>query len=74
MPPELEATLLAIFDRLPAPGENWRYGETPGWDSLGQLRLVAEIEARLHCVLSTDDILGLRSLDRLNQLWEQHSL
>ena len=35
------------------------YNETPGWDSLNHLNIVAAIEDRFGVMLETDDILGM---------------
>jgi acyl carrier protein len=39
-----------------------RYAETPGWDSLAHMELVAQIEERFDVLFDTDDILGMRDL------------
>jgi acyl carrier protein len=45
-----------------------RYQETPEWDSLVQMAIVAELEARFSIQLTADEIFNLRSLDHIDEL------
>ena len=45
-----------------------RAGESPEWDSLGHMELVAEIERTFGIELSNEDILSLNSFDAAIQM------
>lgn len=38
-----------------------KYNETPGWDSLGHMRVIASLEEAYDCILETEDILDMSS-------------
>jgi acyl carrier protein len=41
--------------------ESMAYGQTPGWDSVAHMVLIAEIEAAFDIMLPTDDVIGMGS-------------
>lgn len=39
--------------------QDLRYGQTPGWDSLAHMQLIAELEEAFDVVLEPDDVVEL---------------
>ena len=44
------------------------YGQTPGWDSVAHMTLVAELEAAFDIMLSTDDVIGMSSFSKAKEI------
>jgi acyl carrier protein len=38
-----------------------KYNETPGWDSLAHMKIIAGLEEAFDCMLDTNDILDMSS-------------
>jgi acyl carrier protein len=51
--------------------ENAEVGQFPAWDSLAHMRLVLSLEERLGRLLSSEEVVGIRSLDDLAILLER---
>lgn len=73
MSPRLQACLARVWGRVPA-GPQWRYGQVPEWDSLGHLRLIAELEAEYELQLSGEELLELLDLEALSRILARHGL
>ena len=41
------------------------FGEVPHWDSLGHMKIIAEIETRLDLEFEIDEIIGVDTLSKL---------
>ncbi len=41
------------------------FGEVPDWDSLGHMKIVAEIETRLNLEFEIDEIVGVDTISKL---------
>lgn len=48
--------------------DDMMYDDVPGWDSLGHMNLVAELESRLGSVLDIDEIVQLDSVGAVREL------
>ena len=44
--------------------ETLKYNETPGWDSLAHMRIVASLEEGFDCIMETDDILDMNAFSK----------
>ena len=44
------------------------YNEYPGWDSLGHMTLVGELEEKFDCMLEMDDILDMSSYAKVCEI------
>ncbi len=42
-----------------------QFGDVPGWDSLGHMKLVAEIEATLDVEFDIEEIIGVDTIEKL---------
>ncbi len=42
-----------------------RFEEVPGWDSLGHMRLISEIEKKLKVSFEIDEIVGVDTIKKL---------
>lgn len=42
----------------------------PGWDSLGHMRIVSEIEERLNLEFDIDEIVGVDTIEKLIEMTE----
>ncbi|MCF1470219.1 SDR family NAD(P)-dependent oxidoreductase [Agrobacterium vitis] len=70
---DVRSKLLNLFYRtfpsvVGTPPENYRYGETLGWDSLRQITLMIEIESVFGVSFEATDISSAMSFDRILQL------
>jgi acyl carrier protein len=65
--------LLAEATGRPCDGvpENAKVGRFPPWDSLAHMRLVLSLEERLGRSLSSEEVVGIQSLDDLAILLER---
>jgi acyl carrier protein len=48
--------------------ESMAYGQTPGWDSVAHMALIAEIEAAFDIMLPTDDVIGMSSFAKAKEI------
>ena len=48
------------------------YHESPGWDSVGHMALVAALESEFDCMLDTDEILDMSSYRKVASIMAQH--
>jgi len=48
--------------------ESMAYGQTPGWDSVAHMNLIAEIEMTFDIMLATDDVIGMSSFPKAKQI------
>lgn len=48
------------------------YHESPGWDSVGHMALVAALESEFDCMLDTDEILDMSCYDKVSSIMAQH--
>ncbi|WP_199203428.1 acyl carrier protein [Mycobacterium sp. shizuoka-1] len=48
------------------------YHESPGWDSVGHMALVAALELEFDCMLDTDEILEMNSYARITSIMAGH--
>ena len=48
--------------------ESMAYGQTPGWDSVAHMALIAEIEAAFDIMLPTDDVIGMSSFVKAKEI------
>ena len=44
------------------------YGQTPGWDSVAHMTLVAAIEEAFDIMLATDDVIGMSSFAKAKEI------
>ena len=44
--------------------DSLKYNQTKGWDSVGHMTIIAELESEFDCMMDTDDILDLSSFDK----------
>ncbi len=44
------------------------FEEVPGWDSLGHMRIIAELESQLNVEFELDEIIGVDTVDKLIQM------
>ena len=44
--------------------ESLQYNQTTGWDSVGHMTIIAELESEFDCMLDTDDILEMSSFSK----------
>jgi acyl carrier protein len=54
--------------------EELTYGNTPGWDSVAHMSLVAEIEKDFDVMLSTEDVIGLSSFPVARNILTGHGI
>ena len=40
------------------------YGQTPGWDSVAHMALIAALEQEFDCMIDMDDIIDMSSFDK----------
>lgn len=69
-PKEVDNIYRAVF-RLGddfALGDEMGFDDVPGWDSLGHMLLVSELESRLGLKLDMDEIVRLNSVGRVREL------
>jgi acyl carrier protein len=48
--------------------ESMAYGQTPGWDSVGHMALISEIESTFDLMLATDDVIGMSSFAKAKEI------
>jgi acyl carrier protein len=48
--------------------DSMAYGQTPGWDSVAHMHLIAEIEAAFDIMLPTDDVIGMSSFPKAQEI------
>jgi acyl carrier protein len=54
--------------------EKCTYGETPGWDSVAHMALVAEIENSFDIMLDTDQVIGMSSFAKAVETVAAHGI
>ena len=52
--------------------ESLIYNQTEGWDSVGHMTIVAELETEFDCMLDTDDILDLSDFGKALEIMEKY--
>lgn len=50
------------------------YNEYEGWDSIGHMTLVGELENKFDCMLEMDDILDMSSFNKIVEIMERVTL
>lgn len=50
------------------------YNEYEGWDSIGHMTLVGELENKFDCMLEMDDILDMSSFNKIVEIMERVKL
>jgi acyl carrier protein len=48
--------------------ESMAYGQTPGWDSVAHMSLIAEIEITFDIMLATDDVIGMSTFPKAKEI------
>lgn len=48
------------------------YGETPGWDSVAHMTLIAGLEEAFDCMLDMDDIIDMSSYDKALEIMAKY--
>lgn len=54
--------------------ESVKYGFTDGWDSMGHMQLIAEIESKFDVMLSTDQVIDLSSFEKAKEILTTHGI
>lgn len=69
----LRAVFRAVFD-LPADAavDHLAYRSLPAWDSIGHMRLVAELETAFDLMLDTDEVIGLSDFTKAVEIVSAH--
>lgn len=72
----MEEKILEIFVQLfSAPADVDKkllvYNEYEGWDSIGHMTLVGELESIFDCMLEMDDILDMSSFSKIVEIMEK---
>ncbi|MDQ1228598.1 acyl carrier protein [Sphingomonas sp. SORGH_AS_0879] len=49
------------------------YNETPGWDSVAHMALVAGLETQFDCMLDMDDVLDMSSYDKVVEIMGKYA-
>ncbi|MBB6505235.1 acyl carrier protein [Sphingomonas endophytica] len=49
------------------------YNETPGWDSVAHMALVAGLETQFDCMLDMDDVLDMSSYDKVVEIMAKYA-
>ena len=52
--------------------ESLKYNETPGWDSLAHMRIIAALEEAFDCIMETEDILDLSSFSKAVEIMRKY--
>lgn len=58
----------------PVDWDSVRYQQLPGWDSLGHIAIVAELESRFEVALESDDIAEMTSFARCVEILEKRGV
>ncbi len=48
--------------------DSMTYGQTPGWDSVAHMSLIAAIENEFDVMLPTDDVIGMNSFLKAREI------
>jgi len=48
--------------------ESMAYGQTPGWDSVAHMNLIAEIETTFDIMLATADVIGMSTFPKAREI------
>lgn len=48
------------------------YNETPGWDSVAHMALIAELEDKFDCMIDMDDILDMSSFEKAVEIMAKY--
>ncbi|MFN7920017.1 MAG: acyl carrier protein [Bryobacteraceae bacterium] len=48
-----------------------KYGETPNWDSVAHMGLVAEVERQFDVMMSTEDVIDMSSFSKAQEILSQ---
>jgi acyl carrier protein len=69
----MENKILEIFEELFSTPKNIDvslliYNEYEGWDSVGHMTLVGELENKFDCMLEMDDILDMSSFTKIVEI------
>ena len=72
----MEDTILEIFGELFSTPKDIDtdlliYNEYDGWDSLGHMTLVGELENKFDCMLEMDDILDMSSFKKIVEIMQK---
>ena len=72
----MENSILEIFEELfstpkDIDKELLIYNEYDGWDSVGHMTLVGELENKFDCMLEMDDILDMSSFRKIVEIMEK---
>ena len=54
--------------------ESMAYGQTPGWDSVAHMALIAEIETAFDIMLATEDVIGMRNFMKAKEIITQNGV
>lgn len=49
------------------------YQQSPGWDSVGHMALVAALEQQFDCMLDMDDILDMSNYDKVVEIMVKYA-
>jgi acyl carrier protein len=63
-----EAFVQAIHVSPESDFDSLAYGQTPGWDSVAHMALVAAIEEAFDIMLATDDVIGMSSFAKAKEI------
>jgi acyl carrier protein len=74
----LDKLKLAFSEALPLPADvnfdEVEYGKTRGWDSVAHMTLVSQIEGVFDLMLDTDEVVGLSSFLKAQELLGKHGV
>ena len=69
----LRAVFRAVFDLDAAAAvDGLAYRAIPAWDSIGHMRLVAELETAFDLMLDTDEVIGLSDFAKAVEIVSGH--
>jgi acyl carrier protein len=57
-----------------APVDDLTYNESPGWDSINHLNIVAAIEERFGIMMETDDVLDMSSFSKAIEILAKYNV
>lgn len=55
------------------PGVHLVYNETPGWDSVAHMTLIAGLETAFDCMLDMDDVLDMSSHQKVVEIMAKYA-
>ena len=70
---KVDAVIRSVL-KLDSSSDLWslEYHESPGWDSVGHMALIAALELEFDCMLDTDEILDMSSYPKVASIMAHH--